>query len=35
MFRRVVLARFLRVIYGVQMMPVRNVRVMSGLFVIA
>src|SRR5215467_7662369 len=32
MFRRVMLARFLSVIRGVQMVPVRNVGVMSGLF---
>jgi hypothetical protein len=32
MFRRVVLARFLGMICGVQMVPVRNVRVMPGLF---
>jgi hypothetical protein len=32
MFRRVMLARFLSVIRGVQMAPVRNVGVMSGLF---
>jgi hypothetical protein len=32
MFRRVVLARFLGVIRGVQMMPVRNVGMMTGLF---
>jgi hypothetical protein len=34
MFRRVVLARFLGVIRGVQMMAVRNVGMMPGLFVI-
>jgi len=32
MFRRVMLARFLGVIRGVQMVPVRNVGVMPGLF---
>ena len=32
MFRRVMLACFLGVIRGVQMVPVRNVGVMSGLF---
>jgi len=32
MFRRVVLARFLGVIGGVQMVPVRNVGVMPSLF---
>jgi hypothetical protein len=32
MFRRVMLARFLSMIGGVQMVPVRNVGVMSGLF---
>ena len=35
MFRRVMLARFLSVIRGVQMVPVRNVGVMPGLFGIA
>jgi len=34
MFRRVMLARFLSVIRGVQMVPVCNVGVMPGLFVI-
>jgi len=32
MFRRVMLTRFLGVIRGVQMVPVRNVGVMPGLF---
>jgi hypothetical protein len=32
MFRRVMLARFLSVVRGVKMVPVRNVGVMSGLF---
>jgi len=32
MFRRVMLARFLSVIRGVQMVSVRNVGMMSGLF---
>jgi hypothetical protein len=35
MFRRVLLASFLGVIRGVQMVPVRNVSVMPGLFGIA
>ena len=34
MFRRVMLTRFLGVIRGVQMMAVRNVGMMPGLFVI-
>ena len=35
MFRRVMLTRFLGVIRGVQMVPVRNVGVMPGLFGVA
>ena len=35
MFRRVLLARLLSVMRGVQMVPVRNVSVMPGLFGIA
>jgi hypothetical protein len=34
MLHRVLLARLLGVIRGVQMVPVRNMRVMPGLFVI-